>query len=172
MDKTAKEKLIQEIKDVVVGKQGVYLTEYQGMTVEQTYNLRREFDKAEIGYKVVKNTLARLAFKGTEYDFLAKDLKGPMALAYANDPIAPAKVLVTALKAYDKLKFKAAFLTGARVDASQLDALSKLPGKDEMRARLLGLLQTPAQQMVSVLAAAPRQILNVLKAREQSLSGN
>ena len=172
MDKGQKAKLVAELRQMIVGKSGVFVTEYQGMTVEQTYALRREFDKVGTGYRVVKNTLARIAFEGTGYDILNKDLKGTSAVAFCDDPVAPAKVLVKAIKDYPHLKLRGGYLAGKRIEASEIDALSKLPGKDELRAKFLSLLNTPATMFVNVLAAGPRGLLNVLKARETQLTGD
>jgi large subunit ribosomal protein L10 len=171
MDKSQKEQLVAELKEQVVGKLGVFLTEYQGMTVEQMYALRREFDKVGTGYRVVKNTLAKKAFEGTDYEFLAKDLTGTIAIAYSADPIAPAKVIAKALKSYDKLKLKGGYLGGSPVNPKDIDAISQLPGKDELRASLLSVLNAPGTKFVNVLAAVPRHILNVLNAREKQLAG-
>ncbi len=171
MDKAGKEKLVAELRSMLVGKAGVFVSDYQGLNADHTYALRREFDKVGAGYRVVKNTLLRIAFKGTNYDVLNKDLKGTSAVAFADDPVAPAKVLAKAVKDYPQIKVRGGYVGGKRVEASDIDALSKLPGKDELRGMLLNVFNAPATSFVNVLAAGPRGLLNVLKARETQLEG-
>ena len=169
MDRAAKEQLVAELREIIVGRSSVVLTDYKGMTVEEMYNLRRECDKAGASYRVVKNTLAKLAIADTPYEFLSEGFEGTVGIAYSDDPIAPAKVLTEFGKKSKSLELKLGFLDGKRLAPQDLEALSKLPGKDQLRAQLLRVFNAPATKFVGVLAAGPRDFLGVLAARQEAL---
>lgn len=169
MERATKEKQVEELKQLIIGKPAVFLTDYKGMRVEEMYNLRRAFDKANTGYRVVKNTLAKLAIAGTPYEFLADGFTGTIGVAYSDDLTAPAKVLTEFAKKSDKLKLRIAYLDGKRIEPDQVEAVSKLPGKDDLRAMFLGVLKAPTSKFVGVLAAAPQKFIGVLSAREKAL---
>lgn len=169
MERSEKEKQVGELKEFILGKSSVFLTDYRGMTVEQTYTLRRAFDKAGAGYRVVKNTLAKLAVTGTPYALLNDGLVGTTGLVVSNDPVELTKVLLEYKKKFDKLQLKYAYMEGSRLEPDQFDAVSKLPSKDDMRAQFLSVLSATASKFVSVLAAAPRDFVCVLSARQDAL---
>ncbi len=169
MDRNEKEKQVEELKQLIHGKNSVFLTDYRGMTVEQMFALRRAFDKVGASYRVVKNTLAKIAVGGTKYELLAEGLTGTTGVVVSDDAVALVKVLLEHAKKFDKLKLRYAYLEGARVDATQFEAVSRLPGKDELRAKLLSVFQAASSSFVSVLAAAPRDFVGVLSARKDSL---
>ena len=169
MQRAAKEQEVAELRELIVGRTAVVLTDYQGMTVEAMYELRRQFDKAGVGFRVVKNTLCKLAIAETPYELLASGLVGPVGVAYSDDPVAPAKVLSEFTRKNDKLTVKFGYLDGAKFEATDLDALAKLPGKDALRAQLLSIMNAPATKFVGVLAAGPRSFITVLGARGEAL---
>ena len=169
MHRTAKKQQIEELRELIVGKMSVVLTDYKGMTVAEMFALRREFDKVGAGYRVVKNTLAKLAVADTEYAFLGEALQGTIGIAYSDDPVAPAKVLADFAKKSKNLQVKLGYLDGKRLEASEVEALSKLPGKDQLRGQLLNLFNAPATKFVGVLAAGPRDFVGVLNARKEAL---
>jgi large subunit ribosomal protein L10 len=171
MDRSSKEAVVAELKELIVGRTSVVLTDYKGLTVAQMYELRREFDKVGAGYRVVKNTLAKLALAGTDYEFLGEELTGTIGIAYSDDAVAPAKVLAKFSKEFEKLTVKVGYLDGNKIQPEDLEALSKLPGKDELRARLLSVFNAPATKFVGVIAAAPRDFVGVLRARSEALAG-
>lgn len=170
MDRSAKEAQVAELKELLLGRSSVVLTNYAGMKVAEMYELRREFDKIGAGYRVVKNTLARLAIQGTEYEFLGKSLTGTIGVVFGDDPVATAKVLTEFTKKNQRLSVKLGFLGGKPLQAGALEALSRLPGKDQLRAQLLSTMKAPAQQFVGVLAAGPRNFVGVLNARKDKLA--
>lgn len=170
MDRAGKQQVVEDLKKLLVGKQSVVLTDYKGMSVAEMFDLRRKFDEVGAGYRVVKNTLCKLALAGTDYEFLAEGLQGTVAVAYSDDPVAPAKVLAEFRKTSKHLTVKMGFLDGKKLLAEQVDALAKLPSKDALRGQLLNVFNAPATKFVGVLAAGPRDFVGVLNARAESLA--
>ena len=160
-----------ELEAAFRGTDTAVLVDYRGVTVPQVTELRRQVRAAGASYRVVKNTIAKRAIKGTALAELDAHFSGATAVVYTSkDPVAMAKVLTTFVKSAPSFTFKAAVVQGRTVPAKAVDDLASLPGKPELYAKLLFLLNAPAQQLVTVLSAVQRDLVNVLSAAERKRS--
>jgi large subunit ribosomal protein L10 len=166
-----KEVELQQLEAAFKESDSAILVDYKGMNVPQVTELRRQLRTAKASYKVVKNTIAKRALKGTSFEVLEKFFEGTTAVAYTNtDPVALAKTLITFGKTAPTLIIKAAVVQRREVKPAEVAELAALPGKPELYARLLGVMQGPMVQMVTVLSAVPRNLMNVLAAAEKKRS--
>jgi large subunit ribosomal protein L10 len=154
VDRAAKANQIAALRDIFGKAALVVVTQSSGLTVAEATDLRKKVRAAGARFKVTKNRLARLALKDTRFSGLADRFKGPTAIAYSTDPVAAAKVVAAYVKDNQKLQIVAGCLDGSVLDRAGVDALAKLPSLDELRGRLIALIQTPATRL-AVLAQAP-----------------
>jgi large subunit ribosomal protein L10 len=166
LNKQSKEVLVAEMHDKLLRAQAIFAADFRGMTVGQATDLRNELRKANVEYKVVKNTLLEIASKGTDKEGLNPFYKGPTAIALSyDDPVAAAKVLSKFNKdATVPFKLKGGVLTGKAINVNDIQALADLPSREVLLARMLGSMQAPASNFVRVLAAVPAGFVRVLDA--------
>jgi large subunit ribosomal protein L10 len=164
-NRTGKERLVEAFGAEVKDAELVVVTQQLGLDADQTRNLRVAFHKENVGFKVGKNTLIRLAIKGTKLAGLEKFLHGPTALAFSKDPVAAAKVAADFAKKNDKLKIVGAVMGEQILDEAQTKALASLPSLDQLRGKIIGLLQAPATKIAGVLQAPAGQLARVIAAK-------
>ena len=158
-----KEQELQDLTAAFTSADTAILVDYRGLDVPAVTELRRQIRSVKGSYKVVKNTLAIRASKGTSFEALEKMFEGTTAVAYTgHDAVALAKALTTFMKNAPTLQIKGAVVQGRAIKPAEVTDLASLPGKPELYSKLLFLLQAPMQQFVSVLAATPRNFVTVL----------
>ena len=147
-----KQPVVQEITDLLNGAATAVVVDYRGLTVEQDTRLRKALREAGVTYKVYKNTMIRLATKGTEFEALDLDLEGPTALAVSkDDATAAARVLFNFAKTADKLELKAGIVEGVYYDTNGIKTIAAIPSKEELLGRLFGSMQSPITNFARVL---------------------
>lgn len=168
MNRSQKEAVVAEVADILAKAEAIILTDFSGMKVEQMTELRRQIREKNQQYLVIKNTLFRLAAQGTDAEQLGESMVGPNGVGISHgEPVDLAKVLVDFAKDNKALEIKNGILQGKPIDAEGVKALAKLPDRDTLLAMLLGAMNGVQRNLVSVLAAVPRSLLNALKAIEE-----
>lgn len=163
-----KKAVVAEVSDALSGAQAAIVAEYRGLTVAQMTELRRKAREADVFVRIVKNTLARRAVEGSEFECMKDALVGPLAFAASADPVAVAKVLDSFAKDHDLFQIKAGAMGGKLMELAQLQALAKLPSRDELLAKLLGTMQAPIQKFVQTLNEVPSKFVRTLAAVRDS----
>jgi len=170
MERVVKEENISALKLDLAKATSLVLADFRGISVKSDTGLRREFRATGCKYQVVKNTLLGLAVKGTPMEGIEKLLVGPTAIAYSfEDPAAPAKVATKVAKAEEKFILKGGYVDGKALDVKGVEALSNLPGKDELRATFLATLLAVPQNFLRLTTAAQQNFALLLAARERAL---
>jgi len=164
MDRAQKAEAVAELKRTFSEVGVVVVTRNHGLTVAQSTQLRNKMREAGASYKVSKNKLAKIALDGTDYLSLGGMLTGPVGLATSVDPVAAAKVAVEFAKTNDKFEIVGGAMGATALDVEGVKALATLPSLDELRAKLIGLIQAPAQKLASVTQAPAAQLARVFAA--------
>jgi large subunit ribosomal protein L10 len=161
--KGKKEEELNQLKKDLADAKNMIVAKFQGMTVAQDTELRQKIRASKSDYQVVKNTLARIAAKGTPAEDLAKSFEGPTAIAYnASDPVSLAKALTAYAKTNPLFVFKAGMVEGRVVNIADLNAIASMPSKEELIAKLLFLLNAPAQRIAVALNGVARNLAVVV----------
>lgn len=164
-----KEQRLQQYTEALQQAKAVVFTDYRGLRVADMQALRQQLREANVTFQVVKNTLFRMALERTQRATPQDLLQGPLAVAFAEDPVGAAKVLTKFAKDTKVLQVRGALLGSQFVDAAGVEALSQLPSRDELLAQMVGRLQGPIYGLVNVLAGPLRGLVNVLNARADQL---
>ena len=174
MNKENKKQIVAELKDKLQQATAVFLADFRGMNVEKATNLRNELRKADVEYKVVKNTLLELASQDTDKSGLSQHFTGPTAIALTyTDPVSAAKVLSKFAKEQQQtFKLKAGVLSGKVISVPEIQALADLPSREVLLAKMLGSMNAPVTNFVGVLAAVPGSFVRVLGAIKAQKEGN
>ena len=172
MNRTEKNTVVEGLKEELALEGGsIVLVEFKGLDVEGANAVRKSFREAECNYKVVKNTLLKRAVEGTDLEAIGPLCKGSTAIAYSRtDPVAAAKAAVACQKDHKHFAVKGGFFEEF-LDAANVEQLSKMPGKDELRSKLLATMLAAPQNLMRLMLAAPQRMLMVLDARKRELEG-
>lgn len=171
MTRSKKIEVVKDLNEKFKKAAGVIVLDFKGIKANDLIDIRKKFKQSGIEYRVVKNTLAKIALKGTGIEKISSYMVNNNALAISyDDAVQLAKVVLATIKDKEKMVVKGGMISGGDLlDAKGIKALSELPGKDEVRAMLLSVLMQVPRQMLYVMSAAQRDLLGVLNARKQQL---
>ena len=164
VDRAGKNELVAALNVVFKTTKVVVVAHYSGLTVAQMQTLRRQMKQAGAAVKVAKNRLAKIALDGTDVATIAPLLKGPTLIAYSGDPIAAPKVAVDFAKANERLVILGGAMGKTPLNSDGIKALAALPSLDELRAKMIGLIQAPATKLAQLLNAPGTQLARVVQA--------
>ena len=167
MNRNEKVELVASLHQTLSETACVVVTQQVGMNVDEVEQLRSAMREAGTNYKVTKNRLARLALKGTQYEGLDQSFSGPTAIATSDDPVATVKAAVKFAKENEKFSIVTGSIEGSVLSMDELKRLAELPSFDELRAKIVGLLKTPAMNLVGILPASGGKVARVIGARGQ-----
>jgi large subunit ribosomal protein L10 len=163
VDRAEKQELVETLNGVFKSANVVVVAHYSGLTVAQMQNLRRQMKQAGGTVKVAKNRLAKIALEGTDVASIASLLQGPTLLAYSGDPVAAPKVAVDFAKTHEKLVIIGGAMGKTALNPDGIKALAALPSLDELRAKLIGLIQAPATKVAQVVTAPAAKVARVVQ---------
>jgi len=159
-----KKAVVAEVAEQFKAAEAAVLAEYRGLSVSQMTELRGKARQAQIYVRVVKNSLTRRAIEGSSYECLRDQLSGPLALAISKDPVAVAKLLADFAKDNEALKIRAGAMGGKLMSLEQVEALAKLPSREQLLATLVGTLQAPIVKLVRTMNEVPSKFVRTLAA--------
>jgi large subunit ribosomal protein L10 len=170
VEKSEKEVMIKELNEKFARARTAIVAEFSKLNVETVTRLRKKFRDSGVDYKVLKNTLAKRAAKGTPVEVVSDDFTGPVAIAIGyDDVVVPAKILQEFIKDLETIKVRSAVVEGKKVNAAGVAALARLPGLPELRARILGMLNQPAAMLARTVAEPGSRLARLIKARAEAL---
>ena len=163
-----KQAMVSEVSAKLKGAQSVIVAEYRGLDVGRVTQLRSKARKSGLYLRVLKNTLARRAVKGTPFEKLSEKMVGPLMYGISQDPVAGAKVLSEFAKENEQFVIKAGAMPNAVMSAQDIKALSQLPSREELLAKLLGTMQAPVAKLVRTMNEVPSKFVRTLAAYRDS----
>jgi len=169
VNRTEKAELIETLQSAFNESSTIVVAHQVGMTVAESGDLRKKMRDAGAGFKVTKNRIAKLALKGTRFEDLDSLFTGPTAVGMSQDPVSAAKILVDYAKGNKKLTIVGGSMDGKTLDKAGVEALATMPSLDELRGKLVGLIQAPAAKIARVTQAPAGKVARVIKAREDQL---
>ena len=172
MDRVQKQEMVASLHETFEAATSVVVTQFNGLTAAEATNLRRQMHVAGAKFRVIKNSLARRALEGTQYETLSDLFAGPVAVAFSADPVAAAKASVDFAKESGHLIILGGGLGEKRLDEAEIKSLASLPSLEELRASFVALIQQPAANVVSVLSAPPGQLARVFGVYGGGSEGN
>lgn len=168
MLKSEKEILIKELNDKFTRAQGVIVAEFNKLDVDTVNRLRKKLREGRVEWKVLKNTLARRAAKGTAVEKISDDFVGPVAAAISyDDVVAPAKILSEFVKDLESVKIRSGVIQGQKIDKAGVTALAKLPGINELRATILSMINQPATKLLRTIKEPSGALVRVIQAKSE-----
>lgn len=167
MIRAEKKDQVSKIEEIYKSSEAVIITHYHGMTVGDLNSLRGDLRSNGAGFKVVKNTLSKIAADNLSLTYDPEMFSGPTAIAYSEDPVTAAKGVVNFAKTNDNLKVIGGIVGGQIMELSEVEKLAKLPSLDELRGKIVAVLQTPATNIARVLSAPASQVARVIKAHAE-----
>ena len=165
MNKQNKQNYIESMKKNFSSNEAIMIAQYQGLNVTELDELRKELREKGILFKITKNRITKIAIKDTPVKELEKFYTGPTATAMSSDAITTAKILTKFAKSHAKLKIVAGFMDGKVLDEKEVAIIATLPSLEEARAKIVGILATPAQKLMSILLAPGSKIANLARAK-------
>jgi large subunit ribosomal protein L10 len=170
MDRATKEQMVGELKESFANVMSVVVADYRGLDVPTVTEMRNAFRKAGCGYRVIKNTLLKIAVKGSRLEPISTIMTGPSAVIWSSEsPAAPAKLAIQYAKDQKSFVIKGGFFEGQVLDPTGVEQLSRMPGKAELQATMLMTFLAAPQDFVRQIAAGPLNFLYLLQARERAL---
>ena len=169
MKRSEKKEFVQKLKDEINSSSSVIVAHYSGLTVDESNQLRSEMRNNGARFKVTKNRLTKLALEQTQFKDITDLFTGPTAIAYSDNPVAPAKVAVNFEKKIEKFKIIGGGFDGEKINLEKINFLATLPSLDELRGQIIGLISAPAQKIASIVKEPAGQMARLVSAQSKSL---
>tara|TARA_B100001559_G_C16029030_1_gene407078 strand:+ start:10 stop:522 length:513 start_codon:yes stop_codon:yes gene_type:complete len=166
--RSEKKEFVQKLKEEINTASSLIVTHYSGLTVDESDQLRSEMRANGAKFKVTKNRLTKLALEQTQFKDLAELFTGPTAIAYSDDPVAPAKVAVSFEKKLEKFNIIGGGYDGERIDSEKINFLATLPSMDELRGKIVGLISAPAQKIASIMKEPGSQVVRLVSTKSEN----
>jgi len=168
VNRSEKKEFVQKLKDEIDSSSSVIVAHYSGLTVEESEQLRAEMRSNGAKFKVTKNRLTKLALEQTQFKDIADLFTGPTAIAFSDDPVAPAKVAVSFEKKLEKFKIIGGGYDGEKIDLEKINFLATLPSIDELRGKIIGLISAPAQNIALIVKEPASQMARLVSAKSEN----